>query len=124
MDKPGNPANICYLEIPAPDIEKMGSFYSSVFQWKVTPSNLSDYEYWEFSTGEGQLTGGLDSSKQVQLGGVILYLKVEDIDETLSEISKYGGKIVRTKFDIGGGHGSSAIFQDPCGNTLGLFAVK
>ena len=32
-------------------------------RWRITPSDLSDKDYWEFSTGDGRLTGGLDSNK-------------------------------------------------------------
>ncbi len=118
------PATICYLELPAPDIVAAGRFYSSVFGWTITPSDLSERAYWEFSTGEGQLTGGLDPSIPVNSGGVILYLKVSDIVETLQNIRANGGAVVRDKFDIGGGYGFSAIFTDPNGNRLGLFSAR
>jgi len=77
------PSPIVYLEIPAPNIEKAGSFYSSVFGWIIERSNLSGYEYWMFNTGENSLTGALDSNKPVLAGGVIIYLKVDDIKATL-----------------------------------------
>ena len=115
---------ICYLEIPAPDVEKAGAFYSVVFGWSIKSSNLSDKMYWEFSTGEGQLSGGLDPALHVQDGGVLLYLKVENIAETLTAVEAAGGSVVRKKFDIGGGYGFSALFKDPNGNRLGLFSVK
>lgn len=118
------PSAICYLEIPAPNIEKAGSFYSFIFGWKIKPSSLTDKPYWEFSTGEGLLTGGLDSSKEATPGGVILYLKVADIESTLEKIALFGGSVLRPKFDIGGGYGWSAIFKDPNGNTLGLYSAQ
>lgn len=118
------PAPICYVEIPAPDIEKAGSFYSSVFGWTVSPSNLGDQPYWMFKAGEGQLMGGFDSSKPVQPGGVILYLKVDNIEAALTLVKEKGGAILREKFDIGGGYGFSAIFKDPNGNHVGLWAER
>ena len=117
-------STICYVEIPAPDIKKAGAFYQSIFGWRITPSHLSDKVYWEFGTGDGQLTGGLDPSLPVGRDGVLLYLSVSNIDETLDAIRIAGGSIVRDKFDIGGGYGSSAIFKDPNGNRLGLFSGK
>ena len=114
-------APICYMEIPAPNIEAAGAFYASIFGWRITPSNLSDKSYWEFSTGDGQLTGGLDPSIPVSAGGVLLYLKVESITDALAAVKGSGGIVVREKFDIGGGYGFSAIFKDPNGNQLGLF---
>ena len=116
-------ATICYLEIPAPDVEKACAFYSKVFGWDVTPSTLSDKTYWEFSTGDGQLGGGLDPRLPVQDGGVLPYLKVSDIAEALAAINDAGGSVVRKKFDIGGGYGFSALFKDPNGNQIGLFSA-
>ena len=115
-------APIVYFEIPAPDIEKAGTFFSSVFGWTITPSSLSSKAYWEVGTGSDQLTGGLDSSIPVNEGGIILYLRVDDLAATLRKICDSGGSVVRDKFDIGGGYGFSAIFKDPNGNRLGLFA--
>lgn len=118
------PALICYLEIPAPNMDAAISFYRNVFGWTMTKSDLSPHPYWEFSTGAGQLSGGLDSQQPVNGGGVLLYLKVENISETLGLIKSLGGSTFRDKFDIGGGFGFSATFKDPNGNILGLFSKE
>jgi uncharacterized protein len=118
-----HPSTICYIEIPAPDIEKAGLFYKSVFGWGVKASDLTTSRYWEFNTGEGGLTGGLVEDLPVVDGGVILYLKVADIDAALVKIKACGGTVVREKFDIGGGFGFSALFKDPNQNSLGLISV-
>ena len=117
-----NPSPIVYIEIPAPDIEKSGSFYSAVFHWKIEPSHLSDQPYWMFNTGQNELMGALDSSKPVSDSGIIFYIKVDDIEKCLDEIKKLNGSVVREKFEIGGGYGFSAVFKDPNGNCLGLWA--
>ncbi len=116
------PAAICYVEIPAPDVERAGSFYSSVFGWKIEPSGLTEQKYWMFSTGENQLMGGLTPDLPVQDGGVIFYLKVEDISETLAAVLKAGGAPVQETKEIGGGFGYSAVFRDPNGNRIGLWS--
>ena len=119
------PATICYVEIPAPNLEAAGEFYRAVFGWKITPSNLSDKPYWMFSTGPGNLEGGFDPARKVSTaGGAILYIKVKDIGDTIAATQKSGGSIVRDKFDIGGGHGYSATVQDPNGNHLGLLCMR
>ncbi|MDD4975303.1 MAG: VOC family protein [Bacteriovorax sp.] len=118
------PSSICYVEIPAPDIEKARIFYSSLFNWEILQSELTDQKYYMFKTGENSLMGGLDSTKSVSDQGVLLYLKVEKIISTLEMIEKSGGKVVRTKFEIGGGYGFSAVFADPNGNHLGLWSEK
>lgn len=119
-----SPAQICYVEIPAPDLEKASSFYSAVFDWTVTPSNLNDSPYWEFRSGDRGMTGGLVQNRPPRAGGALFYLNVTDIENTLNHIERAGGTVVRKKFEIGGGHGFSALFKDPNGNELGLFATK
>lgn len=116
------PSSICYVEIPAPKLKESGAFYRDVFGWEISLSQLSSQEYWMFNTGKGQLMGGLDPCKPVQNGGVILYLKVVDIDSTLKRINEAGGAVLRSKFEIGKGYGFSALFKDPSGNHLGLWS--
>ena len=118
------PAPIRYVEIPAPDMEKAETFYGTVFGWKMEPSRLSDQKYTMFSTGEGELTGGLDSSRSAMDGGPVLYLQVEDIDTSLESIRRAGGAILRAREDIGGAYGFSAMFRDPNGNVLGLWQPR
>lgn len=122
--QPQEVASVCYVEIPAPDIEKAGTFYSSIFGWQIKPSNLSETPYWEFQTGDGQISGGLVQERAAHDGGVLLYLKVKDIDATLRRITAQGGTVIMEKTDIGGGHGFSAFFDDPNGNRMGLYSFS
>ncbi len=115
------PARICYLEIPAPDVEKAAAFYRSVFGWKITPSNLNDTPYAIFSTGEGEHSGGLHSGRPVRDGGIIIYLHVDDISATLEAVQAAGGSTVEEKTAIGGDFGFNAVFRDPHGNHVGLW---
>jgi predicted enzyme related to lactoylglutathione lyase len=115
------PAPICYLEIPAPDVERAIAFYESVFGWTITPSDLTAEPYAMFSTGEGALSGGLHPGRPVRDGGVIIYLQVDDIAATLEAVLAAGGSIVEEKTAIGADYGYSAVFSDPNGNHVGLW---
>lgn len=112
---------ICYVEIPAPNPEKAGTFYHQVFGWNVTPSKLTDQNYWMFSTGDGQLSGGFSQELPVNTGGALLYVRVKDIKAKLDEIKAAGGSVFFDKEDIGGDYGFSAQFLDPSGNRMGLY---
>ena len=115
------PHSICYIEIPAPGIEASEAFYQTVFGWEIERSSLSpDSRYSEFRSKN--LRGGLVEDRPVHQGGVLLYMKVGDIDACLQSIAAAGGSIVRPKFEIGAGHGFSALFRAPAGNELGLVA--
>lgn len=116
------PASFCYVEIPAPDVERSAAFYRTVFGWTVEPSHLTDFSYWTFEAGERGLSGGLDSRLEAEDGGVLLYLRVEDIAATLEAVRRAGGSVVGEKREVGGEHGYFALFQDPCGNRLGLWS--
>ncbi|MBI2900707.1 MAG: VOC family protein [Planctomycetes bacterium] len=112
------PAPICYLEIPAPDLGKAGTFYHAVFGWTVAPSG----DYRIFRTGENSLEGGLDPRKPVVDGGILIYLKVADIPATLDEVRAAGGSVVQEKTQVGPEWGFFAIFRDPNGNRVGLWS--
>jgi uncharacterized protein len=115
----------CYVEIPAPNIEKAGTFYRNVFNWEITPMAPGVNTYWMFTTPAGKqgLGGGFDTTrKPVAEGGPLLYLTVSDIPETLQRIEKAGGTLVSPRKEIGGGHGFYGVFRDPNGNNLGLWS--
>lgn len=115
-------APIVYLEIPAPQIEKAKDFYSSIFGWQFTPSDLTDKKYYMFQAGEDGLMGALDATKAPSSEGHIFYIKVDSIEETLEKILKNDGKIIREKLNIGADYGYSTIFQDSNGNHVGLWS--
>ena len=120
-----NPALVVYVEIPAPDLDRASAFYASVFGWEITTSDLTGKPYAMFSTGEGGLSGGLASERSVHPdGGVILYLKVDDIAESLAAVEAQGGATSRPKEAIGGDYGFSAEFRDPNGNPVGLWCAS
>lgn len=116
------PAPICYLEIPAPEVEKLASFYKTVFAWHISQSELTSKKYYMFKAGDSELIGGLDSTKNVVEGGVIFYINVDNIEESLENVTKLGGSILKEKRAIAPGYGYAATFKDPCGNHVGLWA--
>ena len=113
---------IVYLELPAPDLSRLEAFYAAVFGWKVARSDLeAGVAYASFDAGS--LQGGLDPSLAVTpRGGPLLYVKVADLAGTLRAIEAAGGEVERPPHPVGGAHGYSARFKDPCGNHLGLWS--
>ncbi len=118
------PASIVYLEIPALEPKRSAEFYQSLFGWVVHSSNLTDKEYWMFRCGDGQLVGAFDSTKVVSSDGVVFYIKVDNIEETLERVNLQGGETINERSEIGGSFGYSAMFRDPNGNTIGLWSKE
>lgn len=110
---------IVHVEFSAEDRKKSASFYQTVFGWEM--QHMDEMNYTTFSTGEGELGGGLNPvSEDYPAGTVVNYIGTEDIEATLAEVEANGGKTVMPKMEIPG-FGWSALFQDPGGNLVGLY---
>ena len=110
---------ICHIEIPAPNLKKAKSFYSKLFGWDCSRAMGPTYCFWN----DGHVGGALDADAKPSKAGAILVIEVEDIDKKLAAIKKAGGKTLKPKTEIGGGHGHFAYFADPNGNKLGLHSA-
>jgi predicted enzyme related to lactoylglutathione lyase len=119
--------DIVHTEISGPDSAALAKFYNAVFGWQCELSNVgSDYYVWRTGEGERMQGGGLRQfeagEEQAPSRRILLYIEVADIEAALALIEQQGGRPVSGKEDIGGGHGFTAHFRDPGGNTLGLWA--
>lgn len=116
------PATVVYLEIPAPDFAGSKRFYAGVFGWQLHDSDVPGMEY-AIVSGAG-LDAALDGRKQPSSDGVLIYLKVENIPASLARIAQAGGRELQKKAPVveGRDFGFFAVFSDPCGNRLGLWA--
>lgn len=44
---------ICHIDIPCTDMEKIGKFYTYVFDWKIIPILQMNYVLWKAPDGPG-----------------------------------------------------------------------
>ena len=111
--------HVSYLEIPATDIEQSATFYEAVFGWQVRhdrPGRAS------FDDGSGSVIGRWDTGLAVaREPGLLPYIYVERIDESVERIVKHGGLIVKPPYPEGNLY--VATFRDPAGNVLGIWQV-
>jgi predicted enzyme related to lactoylglutathione lyase len=107
-----------WVEIRVRDLEKAKAFYGSVFDWKISGEENKDWAYWLIDTGE-KPSGGMWRFPQGKPVGVLVYISVDDIDETLKKAIASGGKIVVPKSKEG--ENSMATISDPDGNLFGLY---
>src|SRR6266480_2840829 len=115
------PANIVWFEIPADNVERAKSFYSSLFGWKIEkfPGPM---EYWHIDTGgsDDSPDGGLMKRQQPQQQGITSYINVPSVDQFAAKVQKLGGKICMPKTPVPQ-MGYFAICQDPENNTFALW---
>ena len=110
----GNP--VVHFDISSRDYKQLESFYSDIFDWKLTP--YGDMRYSSIDTGEGP-GGGIGAAPEGYPGHATFYVQVDDPAKTLEHIEAMGGKTVQPVMEIPNGP-TIALFADPAGNTIGL----
>jgi predicted enzyme related to lactoylglutathione lyase len=121
MGNPGSPTlgngKICYVEIPAINIEKSVSFYQAVFDWNIRRHRDGRVS---FDDGVGQVSGAwVIGRKAATEVGLLVYIMVDSVASTLEAVTAHGGKLVQP---IGmDAPEITARFTDPAGNIFGLY---
>ena len=108
---------ICYLEMPARDINRSASFYQEVFGWQVRTRGDGNVA---FDDGVGQVSGTwVLGRKPMTEVGLLIYIMMDSVAATMESVVANGGKIVQP---IGADAPEiTARFADPAGNVLGLY---
>jgi len=102
-------APIVYFDIAGPDASVLRSFFETVFDWQIDDKMNVD----------PVSTGGLAGHIREDPADKLLYMGVDDVDETLSVITNNGGEIVLPRTVVAGVV-TFALFKDPAGNLLGI----
>jgi uncharacterized protein len=107
---------ISYLRIPAREPRRSAAFYEAVFDWRVD----ADREDPSFEDGTGHVIGHFMADLPVAgEAGVLPYVFVERVDETLEKIRANGGEVVTAPYPEGDLR--VATFRDPAGNVIGVW---
>lgn len=108
---------ICYIEIPATDIEVSVNFYEDVFGWQTRRRGDGAIA---FDDGVGQVSGTWIKGRQPMAEpGILIYIMVDSVEKTVEAIKANGYEIVQP---IGvDAPEITARFRDPGGNVLGLY---
>ncbi len=108
---------ICYVEIPAVDVERSAEFYQRVFGWNLRKRGDGATA---FDDGVGEVSGTWVLNRPPSTTpGLMLYIMVDNAEETVKAIAANGGEIVQA---IGGDAPEiTARFRDPGGNVIGIY---
>jgi hypothetical protein len=108
---------ICYVELPALDVESSAAFYREIFGWQIRQRGDGATAF-DDTTGEvsGTWVTGRPASGSP---GLLLYIMVDDAAATVEAIAEHGGEIVQP---IGADAPEvTARFRDPGGNVIGIY---
>ena len=108
---------LCYVEIPAIDIQQSASFYQTVFGWEIRKRGDGATA---FNDTAGEVSGSWVTGRKASTDpGLLIYIMVFDINASIEAIMAQGGKIVQP---VGADAPEfTARFSDPAGNVLGLY---
>src|SRR2546421_5815155 len=108
---------ICYVEMPAIDINASASFYKSVFAWQTRQRGDGSIA---FDDTVGQVSGTWVLGRRAATEpGLLIYIMVDSVAATIDTIIANGGRIVQP---IGmDAPEVTARFSDPAGNIIGLY---
>lgn len=108
---------ICYVEIPATDVEASAAFYEAVFGWRLRTRGDGATA---FDDTIGEVSGTWVTGRPPASDpGLLLYVMVDDAEATVEAIVAHGGEVVQP---IGGDAPEiTARFRDPGGNVIGIY---
>jgi uncharacterized protein len=110
---------ISFFEIPAADFDRAVKFYETVLDTQIQAETCDTEKMGFFPNCEGAIS----YSPQIRpsADGVLISLKVKNIEQTLAKVEKLGGKTIIPKTAIESeGRGYFAVFMDCEGNKVGL----
>jgi len=108
---------LCYVEIPATDVDRSAAFYEAVFGWNI---RTRDDGATAFDDTTGAVSGSWVTGRPPMTEpGLMVYVMVDHCAATLDDVVASGGEIVQP---IGADAPEiTARFRDPGGNVLGLY---
>src|SRR5260370_8452748 len=108
---------ICYIEMPALDINRSVVFYKDVFGWRIRTRGDGSIAF-DDAVGEVSGTWVLGRKPMTEVG-LLIYIMADSVAATTDAVIANGGTIVQP---IGGDAPEiTARVSDPGGNLLGFY---
>ena len=102
---------VSYLQIPASDVMESAGFYEAIFGWRIE----RPYPSFEAPGLIGQWVSDRPPAAEA---GPLLWINVDDLDETLESVRRNGGDVIDPPTPDGPRW--LATIRDPAGNAIGI----
>ncbi len=108
---------VCYIELPAVDIQRSADFYRAVFGWNIRTRGDG---HLAFDDAVGEVSGTwVAGRKAAREPGLLVYIMVDSVASTIEAVIAHGGELVQPPgVDA---PEMTARFRDPGGNVIGLY---
>ena len=108
---------IAHCEIPTTDLDRSKEFYHKVLGWDFKSFGNG---YLLFNNHKGTMVGLRQVDVVAKGESTVFHVNMPDIDSILKKVKDNGGAVERTKTVIPA-MGWYALFNDPDGNTIGIY---
>ena len=122
------PGSFCWIELATTDQDAAKRFYSQLFGWAVRDMPMGpDFTYTLFQLEGKDAAAGYTLRAEERAQGVpphwMIYVAVENADDTAKRASELGAKVCAPPFDVGT-FGRMAVIQDPTGAIFSIWQAK
>jgi predicted enzyme related to lactoylglutathione lyase len=116
------PGKIGWVDLTVEDAPSIRDFYRQVTGWTVDELSMGDYSDFVMKCGEEAVAGVCHArgSNAGQPSGWMIYIVVEDLDQSLAACQEAGGRVRVPVRDMGG-EGRFAVIEDPSGSVCALY---
>lgn len=120
--------SFCWIELATTNQTAAKSFYNKLFGWSAADSPIGpDDVYTIFKLQGRDAAAAYTMRKEQRAQGVaphwMLYVAVENADQTVAKVAKAGGTVLSPAYDVGDS-GRMAVLQDPTGATFSVWQPK
>ena len=104
-------------QVLSPDPDASARFFAQAFGWQVNRDNPLGYR--EVQAGEGGIHGGVWPAPDGVKPFVQLFVRVDNVDDTIRTATALGAKVIVPKAVLPGGD-EMAVLLDPLGMPIAL----
>ncbi len=119
--------SISWVDLTIPNADEIKKFYEKVAKWKPEPLSMGEYNDFVMNTSETKTAvAGVCHSRGSNAGlppQWLIYITVENIDESLQSCTELGGKVICDPKNYAG-MGRHCVIQDLAGAVCALFEQK
>ena len=117
---------IGWVDLTVPNADEVRDFYQAVVGWRTDELDMGGYCDYTMKTEKGDGVAGVCHARGTNAGlpaQWLMYVNVPDLDASLANCTKNGGKLVAGPKGAGD-YGRYAVIEDPAGAVLALFEPK
>jgi len=120
--------SFCWIELATTDQKSAKNFYGSLFGWTAQDSPMGPDQFYTMFLLEGRHAAAAYSlMPDLRAQGVpphwMLYIQVENADQTAAKAQQLGGTVVAPAFDVME-FGRMAVLHDPAGAHFSIWQPK